>query len=95
MGSASPKSRFRSNPSAIMGGLRRSTVDVRDMLCAQALALVAQTVDRASVGETIEVLYNAADVKHDLLVWAQEQACMIHEVEAGLLSLERRPVSLE
>ena len=78
-----------------MGALRSTTIDVRDMFCAQALARVAQAVDRLQAGEPLEVLYNAADVKHDLLVWAQEQACMIHEADEGILYLDRRPVSIE
>ena len=50
-----------------------ATVDVRDMLCAQALARVAQAMARAAQGEALRILYNADDVRRDLLTWAQER----------------------
>ena len=46
-------------------------VDVRDMLCAQALAVVARAMKPLRAGDALEVLYNAQDVKRDLLVWAK------------------------
>ena len=48
-----------------------TTVDVRDMLCAQALALVAKALARLAPGEALDVRYNADDVRQDLLVWAR------------------------
>ena len=57
----------------IMGGLASHTVDVRDMLCAQALALVAQAMERLAVGDALSIAHNAEDVKRDLLVWAAHQ----------------------
>ena len=56
-----------------MSGLSARTVDVRDMLCAQALAVVAKTLARDTAAEEFVVLYNAEDVQRDLLVWAQER----------------------
>ena len=52
-------------------------VDVRDMLCAQALAVVAQALAALSDRQdaTLEVWCNTDDVKRDLLVWAQERGC--------------------
>ena len=46
-------------------------VDVRDMLCAQALAVVARAMKPLRTGDALEVRYNAQDVKQDLLVWAK------------------------
>ncbi len=46
-------------------------VDVRDMLCAQALAVVARAMKPLRAGDALEVRYNAQDVKQDLLVWAK------------------------
>ncbi|MBI4342625.1 MAG: hypothetical protein HY599_04605 [Candidatus Omnitrophica bacterium] len=48
-------------------------VDVRDMLCAQALARVAQAIARGERGSVLRVRYNTDDVRRDLLAWAQEQ----------------------
>lgn len=48
-------------------------VDVRDMLCAQALALVAQAMDRVPEGHALTIFYNTEDVRRDLLAWAREK----------------------
>ena len=77
-----------------MGAPRSTTVDVRDMLCAQALALVAQAVERLQAGETLEVLSNADDVKQDLMAWATDQGHIFVEVKTGSLSIGRRPASI-
>jgi TusA-related sulfurtransferase len=65
------------------------TVDVRDMLCAQALALVARAMKRLRVGQWLRVLYNAEDVKHDLLVWAQEGGRPVVDEEPSVLQIAR------
>ncbi len=64
-------------------------IDVRDMLCAQALAVVARAVIRLKGGESLDVLLNADDVRRDLLVWARERALVIHESAPGVLRLTR------
>lgn len=48
-------------------------VDVRDMLCAQALAQVGTAAQRAAQGAAITVVYNSADVARDLLVWIRDR----------------------
>ena len=63
-----------------MDGLRRPTVDVREMLCAQALAVVAESVGRLSPGERVEVVFDAKDVERDLMTWASRQG---HRAEAS------------
>ncbi len=55
------------------GGIINQLVDVRDMLCTQALAMAAQAMERLNAGEALQILYNAADVKHDLLIWASDR----------------------
>ena len=47
-------------------------LDVRDMLCAQALAAVDRACAPLAVGTSLEIVCNAADVRDDLLVWARE-----------------------
>ena len=61
-------------------------IDVRDMLCAQALAVVAQAMGRLRAGETRMVLQNTDDVRHDLLVWAREHGYSTHE-ETGTIRM--------
>jgi TusA-related sulfurtransferase len=71
-----------------MGGL--SSVDVRDMLCAQALAVVARAVERALAGEGIEVRYNAEDVKQDLMSWARDRGHGVLAAREHVLRIEKR-----
>ena len=64
-------------------------VDVRDMLCAQALAVVSQLIERVAVRAKVTVQYNSEDVKRDLMIWATDQG---HRVRAGrseTLEIER------
>ena len=56
-----------------MTASQQATVDVRDMLCAQALAQVSQALGRLDVGTWLTVASNAEDVRRDLVVWAREQ----------------------
>jgi hypothetical protein len=72
-----------------MDRLPSVAVDVRDMLCAQALAVVAQAVERAH-GRPVDVTYNTDDVKQDLLVWARERGLAVDEA-AGALRLSGGP----
>ena len=69
---------------AIMEGRPLATVDVREMLCAQALAQAEAAMRRLRAGEILEILYNADDVKKDLLVWAKE-------LDYPILRVEDRP----
>jgi len=64
-------------------------VDVRDMLCAQALALVAEAVGRMAMGASLEVRYNAEDVKRALEVWAGERGYGASDVGPSLLRIQR------
>ena len=47
-------------------------VDVRDMLCAQALAQAAQAIQGLTRGAILELICNAEDVRRDLVAWAQQ-----------------------
>ena len=64
-------------------------VDVRDMMCAQALAVVAQTFARLPTGEAIDVRYNAKDVHYDLLAWARDGGYRIYDLEDSIVRLAR------
>jgi len=66
------------------------TVDVSGMLCAQALALVAQAMGRVVLGETLRVVYDADDVRRDLLAWASDRGHIAHEEPSSTLRIERR-----
>jgi TusA-related sulfurtransferase len=65
-------------------------VDVSDMLCAQALALVARAVAQAPPGGAVDVRYTTQDVKQDLLIWSKELGHAVSEPEPALLRIERR-----
>jgi len=67
----------------------RATVDVSGMLCAQALAVVAQALGRAAGGETVRVRYDAEEVRRDLLAWASDRGHRIREEPPSMLCLER------
>lgn len=64
-----------------------TTVDVRDMLCAQALAVVAKAAERLQPGESLEMLYDTDDVKRDLLAWAKDRGELMREIAPGRLQL--------
>ncbi|MDP3722988.1 MAG: sulfurtransferase TusA family protein [Candidatus Omnitrophota bacterium] len=66
------------------------SVDVRDMLCAQALALTSQALERLQRGQAAEILYDAADVKRDLLVWARERGHSARAHRPGALRVAKR-----
>ncbi len=74
-------------PTSIMGGPTVVTVDVRDMLCAQALAVVARAAGPLRPGVPLQVLFNADDVRQDLLVWAQGRGMRVSEDAPGTLRL--------
>ena len=69
------------------------TIDVREMLCAQALALVAQAAERLAAGRRITVLYTTEDVKLDVITWARERG-FTAEVSHSALRLKRERASL-
>ena len=65
------------------------TVDVREMLCAQALAVVAGAIGQVEIGRAIEVLYSTDDVKKDVTVWAQAAGHETALLTPGTLRIER------
>ena len=69
----------------------RVTVDVRDMLCAQALAVVAKHAAALQTGETAAISYSAQDVKRDLRAWAADRGHTATIVTAELLHLTIGP----
>ena len=65
-------------------------VDVSDMLCAQALAVVAQALARMSTEDALHVRYTTQDVKQDLLIWAERLGHRVSEPDPSTLRIERR-----
>ena len=63
--------------------------DVRDMTCAQALAVVAKAVAGLANGQLLHVRYNADDVKRDVLAWAREGGHRVQEEAPDTLRLQR------
>ena len=66
-----------------------ATADVREMTCAQALAVVAKAAGQLTGTGTLEVRYNTDDVKQDLLAWARERGYRVQDTSPGLLMLHR------
>ena len=73
-----------------MGARCVPTVDVRDMVCAQALALIARAMRQRQVGEALDIVYNTGDVKRDAVAWAVEQGHRVIEKAGSTLRIERR-----
>ena len=71
-----------------MGG-RSTAVDVRDMLCAQALALVAEAARGLSEGASLLVELNADDVRADLVAWARQQRLAVLQESPTRLRVAR------
>ncbi|MBI4598027.1 MAG: hypothetical protein HY737_06480 [Candidatus Omnitrophica bacterium] len=68
--------------------MAETTVDVRDMLCAQALAVVARAAQPLHAGHTLKILANAEDVRHDLIVWAGARGYLVAR-DGHVLSLRK------
>ena len=64
------------------------TVDVREMLCAQALAVVAQQIGRLRPEDVAAVYYAADDVQHDLLAWANDRGYQVALIAPGTLHIQ-------
>jgi len=61
-----------------------TTVDVQDMLCAQAIMVVWRASRAIPVGAVLEIVCNAADVRQDLMSWAKELRYPVIGMEEGL-----------
>ena len=59
------------------------------MLCAQALAVVAQAAARLPRGGALEIAYNTDDVERDLRAWARERGWAVAAPGAGMLRVVR------
>ena len=67
-----------------------ATVDVTDMLCVQALAVVAEAMRARAANERLKVIFNSESVRQDLLVWARTLGHRIEERGGSLLILTKR-----
>ena len=65
-------------------------VDVRDMLCSQALAVVAKAMTPLPPKSKADIIYNADDVRHDLEVWAQSRGYPVSEPNLSILRIETK-----
>ena len=72
-----------------MGKPQPVECDVRDMLCAQALAQVARAAADAPRGATVRIAYNAEDVRRDLIAWARDRRYRIDPDTEGALRLTK------
>ena len=72
-----------------------SLIDVRDMLCAQALAQADQAIQRLPSGAILELVCNGEDVRDDLLAWAKQTGhSVLHaDVQASetWIKVQKRP----
>ncbi len=84
----------RCDQTGIMGWPRSGTtaaeVDVRDMLCAQAIQVVSQAARTLPPGSELDVVCNAADVYQDLLLWAKARAYPVLSTEAYAENMKLR-----
>ena len=62
-------------------------LDVRDMLCAQALAQAAQAMARVPRGAALRLIYNTEDVRRDVVAWARERGYAAQPDGEGALRL--------
>ena len=67
----------------------QATVDVRDMLCAQALALVGKASQRLAAGQALTVRYNSADVAQDVSVWIRDRGYRIAQQDEASVTFQR------
>lgn len=65
-------------------------VDVRDMLCSQALAVLAKAMATLPASSNVDVIYSADDVRHDLQVWAESRGYHLSEPNLSVLRIETR-----
>lgn len=74
----------------MMAELPATTVDVRDMVCAQALAVVAKALARLPSGAPATLLYGTDDVRRDLLAWVAGRGYAAAEIPGALQVTKRR-----
>ena len=67
-----------------------ASVDVRDMLCAQALSQIAKAVGALDVGQRVWVRFNAEDVKRDILSWVTARGHKVEDEGAEALWIKRQ-----
>ena len=73
----------------IMGTPTMRLIDVRDMVCAQALARLARAARLLPAGEAVDVLCSAEDVSRDARAWALEHGFLVDAREPMRLRLTR------
>ena len=66
-----------------------TVVNVREMSCAQALALVAKASETLGPSESLEVQFFTEDVRSDLIVWALHKGFGVQDAAKELLRLTK------
>ena len=72
-----------------MPPLSMTVVNVHDMSCAQALALVAKAADALRPSESLEVQFSTEDVRSDLIIWALSKGFVVQDAAKELLRLTK------
>ena len=67
-----------------------ASVDVRDMLCAQALAQITRAVGSLDMGQRVRVRFNAKDVERDIVSWVTARGHQMEGEGAEALWIERQ-----
>lgn len=78
------------NGVGIINALPDVVIEVQDMLCAQALAVVAQAASRLQLNQGLLIYYNSKDVGEDLLAWAHTRGYLTDSSNAHIMFLTRR-----
>ena len=64
-------------------------IDVREMTCAQALAVVAKAAEKLAQGEALDVRFSTEDVRSDLITWALNKGLGAQDAAKELLRLSK------
>ena len=64
-------------------------INVCEMTCAQALAVVAKAADKLAPGEALDVRFSTEDVRSDLITWALNKGLGVQDAAKELLRLSK------
>ena len=66
-----------------------TSLNVREMTCAQALAVVAKAAEKLPPGEALDVQFSTEDVRSDLIAWALTKSVGVQDAGKELLRLTK------
>ena len=67
----------------------KAEINVCEMTCTQALAVVAKAADKLAPGETLDVRFSTEDVRSDLITWALHKGLGVQDAAKELLRLSK------